>query len=299
MNDGSQDDSMMICNYYATIDYRIKIINNSNHGVSYSRNCGIKNAKGMFVMFLDSDDFIELNAIDLMVEKVVTDIDLVVAGITTELYDECNYIRNIEIETSKAYIEYDIQNTNPDWEYIFSNNNIASPCNKIYRLEIIKSNNILFNEKCFSYEDLLFNLNYMIYARKIVFIEEIVYHYCNLININQKRKRIKPELFKNANEFAKGAFDFIDHYKLDNNSIIYAYIGLQYRRAMELLSNMNISYRERITCLQKLEDEEVFHKFLDTVSKDNRYFIVIKYLINRKMFISIYMLNYFYVRLYN
>ena len=58
INDGSTDESLDICYMYEKKDNRIKVFNNRNKGLSYSRNFGVKNSNDKYVMFVDSDDFI-------------------------------------------------------------------------------------------------------------------------------------------------------------------------------------------------------------------------------------------------
>ena len=58
INDGSTDKSGDICDNYSKKDYRIRVFHNKNKGLSYSRNFGVKNSNGKYVMFVDSDDFI-------------------------------------------------------------------------------------------------------------------------------------------------------------------------------------------------------------------------------------------------
>ena len=63
VNDGSTDNCLEICNKYMALDSRVEIINQENKGLSAARNSGLANAKGEYVYFLDSDDFIADNAI--------------------------------------------------------------------------------------------------------------------------------------------------------------------------------------------------------------------------------------------
>lgn len=72
INDGSTDNSLKICKQYQKIDSRIKIINNKiNKGVSYSRNKGLEVAKGDFIGFVDSDDYIEENMYDILLDDIL------------------------------------------------------------------------------------------------------------------------------------------------------------------------------------------------------------------------------------
>ena len=60
VNDGSVDNSKSILEEYASKDYRIKIINQNNQGLSAARNPGMREASGKYIMFVDSDDWIDL-----------------------------------------------------------------------------------------------------------------------------------------------------------------------------------------------------------------------------------------------
>lgn len=71
INDGSTDNSMEICNKWLKLDERIKIYNNTNHGVSYSRNFGIKKSTGYYVTFVDSDDIVS----KYFIENLVTNLE--------------------------------------------------------------------------------------------------------------------------------------------------------------------------------------------------------------------------------
>ena len=62
INDGSTDNSLQICREKASKDSRVKIINKKNEGQGYARNIGIDRAKGEFITFVDSDDYIDKEA---------------------------------------------------------------------------------------------------------------------------------------------------------------------------------------------------------------------------------------------
>ena len=68
INDGSTDNSLKICNNYAENDARITVINIQNSGPSICRNIGLGKAKGNYISFVDSDDYIETNFIETLIE---------------------------------------------------------------------------------------------------------------------------------------------------------------------------------------------------------------------------------------
>ena len=66
VDDGSTDDSGLICDSYAKIDNRVKVIHKTNGGLSDARNVGIKNANGMYITFVDSDDYLDENYVKVL-----------------------------------------------------------------------------------------------------------------------------------------------------------------------------------------------------------------------------------------
>ena len=80
VNDGSSDSSLHLCEMYARIDPRIRVVDKPNGGVSSSRNLAIGQARGEFLQFADSDDWLDRNATRLLVERALeTNADLVIS----------------------------------------------------------------------------------------------------------------------------------------------------------------------------------------------------------------------------
>ena len=81
VNDGSKDDSLIICQNYAAIDDRVKVLDVPNGGVSNARNCGIESATGEYIQFVDSDDVITENMTERLVDTMhIYEADMVVCG---------------------------------------------------------------------------------------------------------------------------------------------------------------------------------------------------------------------------
>ena len=142
-----QDNSLEICTNYQEKDNRIKLINQENKGVSFARNKGIDESTGDYIMFIDSDDYIEKNMIEDMVEKIIEDdIDLIISGI------KMSYIKNGQVIQEEKYqlkdkmytIEEMLNDILIDIDLIC----ICGPCCKLYKTEIIKNNRIKFTNRC-------------------------------------------------------------------------------------------------------------------------------------------------------
>lgn len=166
IDDGSTDSSSDIC--FSLIQNTSKIIykKTKNKGCSSARNEGIELATGKYITFVDADDSVYKNIYVDMIDKINEDSsDLVVCG--------------IEIETEKR--KYTIKNLKND---LFENapEIINSPWNKIFKLDIIKENNLKFKEDSHWAEDLNFIFKYVVLSKKISFINKILYRYCKNID---------------------------------------------------------------------------------------------------------------------
>lgn len=154
INDGSTDNSETIIKKYN--DKRIKYFKNKNQGIGKTRNFGIEKATGKYIMFLDSDDFLELNACEKMFEKAEKDkLDIVI----------CDYYRYFDNGKKEEIKLPNFKNSS-----LKDNPNIIcehlSPWAKIYKTDLLKNNNIKFVENL-KYEDAPFVIEALDCAKKI------------------------------------------------------------------------------------------------------------------------------------
>ena len=90
VDDGSKDNSFSICKEYESKDSRVRIFHKENEGLGLTRNYGIEKSTGEYITFVDSDDYLTLDAVETMVEKAaVTNADVVVANMFYK--DKGNY----------------------------------------------------------------------------------------------------------------------------------------------------------------------------------------------------------------
>jgi glycosyltransferase involved in cell wall biosynthesis len=181
VNDGSLDGSLAICDNYAALDKRIKVIDIHNGGVSNARNTGLQVASGEFIQFLDSDDYIEQEMTATLVEAMENyQADLVVCGITNIQYQDDNdpIISNLNSAKFGKECVYDhdrFMKLFPDillHACVLENVN-----NKLFRRELIVNNMIQF-PKTLSYgEDFVLNLEYYAVSSKIVILPKQFLNY--------------------------------------------------------------------------------------------------------------------------
>lgn len=182
INDGSVDHSENIIDKMIAKYGKDKIIkiNQQNSGQGKARNEGLKIAKGEYVIFIDSDDYIEKNMLEDLYKKAKDDnADLVI----------CDY----EEQTSNGNIyKRSLYNDEPDLRknYIIS---VAGPCSKLVKTDILRSNNLFFPENII-YEDLAVVPTWAIFAEKLAYIQKSYYYYFIGNNSTMRQPEYSPKL---------------------------------------------------------------------------------------------------------
>lgn len=173
IDDGSSDGSGIICDQWEQKDPRIKVIHQSNQGVSKARNRGIVEAKGEYITFIDSDDWIDSDYLNALLQPIKKcNVDLVVCGLQ-QCYTDGTF-KNYAYKTGIIKIEKQFTNEFTDINKFFL---FFGPYVKLYKRTIIQEYNILFSP-AYSYgEDLLFNYNYLEYVKAVYIVDQCLYHY--------------------------------------------------------------------------------------------------------------------------
>lgn len=174
VNDGSTDKCLEIINSYSKKDERIKVINKANGGQSSARNMGLDIARGKYIGFVDSDDWLHYDMYENLYEAIEkSNADICVCG--REAYSEegkIGYQNKLDDELIDLD-KYDIKDyvTNK----LFYKHTVVV-WNKIYKKDIINKNNIRFEDVSYvGSEDALFNYQYLMHTKKIKAIDKIGY----------------------------------------------------------------------------------------------------------------------------
>ena len=173
VDDGSTDSSGKICDSYQGKDARIHVIHKDNAGVSVARNMGIEQARGEYICFIDSDDWIESNYLS-EIKNEIADFDILFFGCFLRYEDGMTG----SICPPAVECRTDIGNV---ISYLFQNdmqiNYFGYPWNSIYRREIIDRFGIRFLETLSYCEDEVFNLAYCNHACSLKIITPLLYNY--------------------------------------------------------------------------------------------------------------------------
>lgn len=171
VDDGSTDNTSLVC--YSYEDERLRFITQENGGVSKARNKGLDVARGKYILFCDSDDWVEKNFVESLCNEFKDlNVDLVVCGICL------NDIQsgNVSAKSSKSF-EKKVFDSSGFIE-LREKDLLAYPVNKAFKKDLIDKFSLSFDVNLSECEDLVFNLNYISkMENKMVVIPDILYHY--------------------------------------------------------------------------------------------------------------------------
>lgn len=185
VNDGSPDDCLRICKEYSEKDNRIIVVDKKNGGLSDARNSGIERATGKYLVFIDSDDYIEKNMIEELYNNIVeTQSDISI----------CNFYTTID--------NFDIENKATLHKVIYSDNeNIYDMLYNKYALQTIISWNKIYKKELFEnckypvgliHEDQYIICDILSQCKKISYMtDKFLYHYVQRENSIMKTFNIK------------------------------------------------------------------------------------------------------------
>ena len=172
VNDGSKDNTAIIVDEYQDNDKRIHVFHNENHGVSYSRNYALSHIKGEYVMFLDSDDWLEKDAFQLIMDRIYLpekhgllcfnhyDDDGIAEAVKHGRGKQCL------IACNQDDINNAIQQITPQFIW-----------DKVFSTHLIKKLNLKFDEDMSYGEDTIFLCRYIQHIDELIIIPEYIHHY--------------------------------------------------------------------------------------------------------------------------
>ncbi len=216
VNDGSSDQSGAICDAYAQKDARIRIIHKNNTGVSDSRNMAMDIARGTYLQFLDSDDWITPDATKLLVCTAMEhQCDMVIADFYRVVGERVSHKGDIQengILSREEFATYMMEKP-ADFYY-------GVLWNKLYRRDIIEKHNIRMDAEISWCEDFMFNMEYIRQIRTVYALHVPIYYYVktkgSLVSQGMsisKTIKMKRSVFEYYNQFYQDVFGEEDYEK--------------------------------------------------------------------------------------
>ncbi len=256
VDDGTPDRSGIICDRYAEKDSRIQVIHKENGGVSTARNAGIDAARGEWITFIDSDDWVSDNYLEALLQPFSErDYDLTVGQMEWRSVRIVSYGNTEHIISEKMNSFATLR--------AFDKMEFLGTCYKLFSKNIIEKNNLRFSEGVKMAEDAIFMTEYLRYCKSIYMTGKKIYYY-NCLNNHSVTN--KSQYFDDKNTWSS---EYIEHY----NEMISAFgasdqlqRSLVAKKALEICCT-NINY-----ILKYFANEEAKEKINETLDCFNRYF---------------------------
>ena len=277
IDDGSKDKSGYICEKYKEKDCRVKVYHNQNRGVSFARNYGINISRGRYLMFCDSDDYVDTNWCEDLYKQII---------IYPDSWICCNF-STIDYDTGQ---EKRMKNTLNQINYINKKDffitvdlGISGFCwNKIFDREIINREKIRFNENYSLGEDVEFCVDYLKVTKNIIFLNKYLYYY-----VKYSKETLTNRKYENYFDLLRHFYilrrPFISDMYLEKFCNIY-YYEFYYALADKIKSSTegffrrlkynqrSINTNEFIDCLKNIENCE-YDKIERKLFKYGNYYI--------------------------
>lgn len=279
VDDGSSDNCPVICDAYAKKDNRVKVIHKKNGGVSAARNDGLKQATGEFIIFCDSDDWLELTGIEALYNKAVEEnADITIGNVYMVRKSGNKYVKfyKDEFVTSEPkfiteLIKCDIYRTycpcpaesGPAFGY-------GGPWNKLVKRELLTKNGIEFDLRVKGiFDDILYTASILACAKKIVYTQVPVYYY--RIIEDSITHSYKPNIVEINDAIFHSWNEFFDN---QSNSVVYqeAFFACVIRRLEEAIKLYFVndknkkSKKELKKELKELIDREPYYQAVRKVN---------------------------------
>lgn len=174
VDDGSTDSSAKICKKYCECDPRVQLFRTGNKGVSSARNLGIARAAGVYIAFIDGDDTVEENYIEILYRcLILKNVDIVFCGIRT-IYVDKNMVNTFRVDQDMdGFLKNDLGDLYTGKTYLA----VGTPVCKLFKKSVILDYNLQFDTTLKNREDSLFAFSYLHFCEKYTATNKTYYNY--------------------------------------------------------------------------------------------------------------------------
>lgn len=246
VNDGSQDGSGAVCEQYSRENAQIQYLVKENAGVSSARNAGLDAATGIYVMFVDSDDYVAGNYFETIDEVLAeTDCDLL-------QFSHCK--TNGGLQSTRIYAPFwSDQRTVliPKICDAMCRKTINSPCGKVYRRELLCKYDIRFPNDLSIGEDLVFNVNYALHINSYRMISDVLYYVCTE-NENSLSRKKRSDLKEQLELISSEIRMVISEANLSDNERQQFYSALNFSTCRDVYKTAKALHRDKVKWCRRI-----------------------------------------------
>ena len=215
INDGSPDHSADICREYVSKDSRFRYFEKENGGVSSARNLGIEYSKGEYITFIDSDDWVDSDYLELLYMKI-NEYNADLAVLTYKQYsmnDGCFYLHVWEQDYyEKYYTGNELLNSLPNLENYDSTFNVS--WGKLFKRNFLET--ATFNEQRIMGEDLEFNFKIFLQIKSCIYLNRALYNF-RQHHLSTRARKISDKYLMDDVEIRLGRLPFLIGKTVDTN----------------------------------------------------------------------------------
>lgn len=304
VDDGSTDNSGKIADSYSEKYAFITTIHKKNAGLGFARNTGLEYAKGKYILFVDSDDYIETNMLSVLYEAAKkNDADVCYSDFLRDYGDEVVKNNHLQ-ELGGVYEGTDIQDKIIPWMIGGSPNDKFDEIlgwgvwKALYSNEVIKKNGVKFHsEREMISEDIIFQLDFLKFTSCAVIVEGSYYHYClrkGSLSAEYRSDRLEKNAYLYEQELKRlKSMGILEQTKIRADRML-----LAASRVNIMMSVASQKFRESLQTIKRYEDNEVYSDSLENYPVKHLPFKqkIFAYCLKHKMTVLVYIVSLLYVK---
>ena len=260
INDGSTDSSGIICQEYVERDSRFRYFEKDNGGVASARNLGLEHSEGTYITFIDSDDWVEQNYLDVLYTALKeNDTDVAISTYKRFAQDGVFYLRSYSREDDE-FLNLGTRSRDSFLEILPRlgelDHSFYSISSKLIKRKII--GNLLFDEQVSYAEDLNFFFHLYLGVESVVYVRDYTYIYrthdaSTSQNVNELKALQELEIYKSMfQQIDRMGLPTFYYFKRMENVVIYRISGFPTSKAIREYESFVSEVRERVTYQQPL-----------------------------------------------
>lgn len=255
VDDGSPDSCGKIADEYAKKDSRVRVIHKENGGAPSARNAGILQAKGEYFYFPDSDDWLEPNYLEELYSCAVkTGAKLVISGFSMEYYEN-NKFQTYKVEPKEKFFKTK-ELLRSNLHNYFDNMMMAVPWNKLYKVEYIRENRILFPN--LKWDDLHFNMDVIKDIDSVAICSSSGYHFFRSRQGSETTTVFDGMLYKKRKEQFEHILSVYNAWNTTDEDIMSTIYGYYSARLVQCVQEISISNsKEKKALIREILNDEL------------------------------------------
>lgn len=269
VDDCSPDDSGKICDAFAKMDKRIKVVHlEKNRGVAVARNTVMIPASGQYLCFLDSDDYFDSDMLEILANSVRKHpAQAVIFGMVEEYYNDKGVLKSTKTVACDEKIIRNQRELREEILNLEAMDLYGYPCNKMYNVDYLKETKAVFPKMRFN-EDIIFNIDFFMNAHSCNLLSFAPYHYVK--HTGSTTGGFIPTYYQDIMVKIDRLYSQLDYWEMHSKENL-EFLALRYTRYLFSALERNCDKRSEMSHIER-------KKFFKEVLETERYKNLSKYM---------------------